>query len=402
MIAEPDPSIPEVRGIMKLPVMRDDGSVAIAEGYDPVSKFYIAPELTIEELPERPTYEDVQRAKAVINDVFGDFAWKSWSHGTAAVAVVLEQVIRNMIRGARPLYAITASGHGQGSGKSLLADVCGYIIHGDRNHAGTWPENEEELKKLITTKLRQRTSYYVFDNIDKTVSSPALAALTTSNSWSSRILGVNKEFASENMTTWVLTLNNARLSKDLSRRSIIIHLDLGVARAIDEQKKRKFRHDDLRAYTKDLKVRASVVRALMIFTRFWISAGKPRDTSLRFTSFAEWQNTVASILTCAGFPSVKEALEDAVERDVDEEKHLNLLSYWHSKYGEQWIQAVDLARDATSEGVIALGGKNDSWLARNLVDMVKPLTDRVYEGHIIRTRVTNGKVQFRLETVKDD
>ncbi len=123
--------------------------------------------------------------------------------------------------GVRPIIVITADD--KGAGKTTLAQVIGelwggwldYVI-GDRGAAS------EFLQRVLSPGgLLQRV--VVVDNVRSVLSDPNVEAWVTAKRLSGKRM-YEGEATRPNDLTWIATLNNARMNKDMADRSFIIHL----------------------------------------------------------------------------------------------------------------------------------------------------------------------------------
>ena len=137
MLRFPDDSIPTIDALVHTPVFRPDGSMHDEAGYDAESQTWYAPSIKVPKVADRPTEKDVRDARNHILTMFQDFPFEPKSGGLAAAfACLLEQIVRPMIQGPRPLYAFDAPMLGQGSGKccsftSLTLSSSGLVPIGD-------------------------------------------------------------------------------------------------------------------------------------------------------------------------------------------------------------------------------------------------------------------------------
>jgi len=96
-------TLPELKGILTAPVVRPDGSILQADGYDQQTGYWLASEVEIE-IPETPSAADVQEAKALILDkVFGDFPWGTPASKANAVAMMFCPHLRPYLDALSPL-----------------------------------------------------------------------------------------------------------------------------------------------------------------------------------------------------------------------------------------------------------------------------------------------------------
>jgi len=119
LIAMP-PEWPPLDSIIRMPTLRSDGAVILTPGYDPESRLWMAPdpEFSSIRVPEFPVWDDVEKARQVLWKGFAQFPWVDGPGGL--MAAIFEQfVIRLLGEANRPIYAIDAPPHGQGSGKCV-------------------------------------------------------------------------------------------------------------------------------------------------------------------------------------------------------------------------------------------------------------------------------------------
>lgn len=93
--------------------------------------------------------------------------------------------------------------------------------------------------------LRGRAAV-VLDNLTGKVDSSVLAGVLTSTWWGGRLLGGNLHVDLPNRTTWVATANNANLSTEIARRSVLIRIDAQTDRPFERHI--KYRHPALLDY----------------------------------------------------------------------------------------------------------------------------------------------------------
>lgn len=365
--------IPPIDALSRIPTVRRDGSIHITAGYDRASKVWYAPDQRVAEVPDNPTDAEIKKAIQLLVYPFADFPLREESGALSAViACLLEQIMRPMIDGPRPLWVFDApSFRGAGSGKSLVAKVIATIIAGYDVPITTWPEDPKELPKLITTKLLSGEQFVIFDNLSGTVRHRDLAALATSTAWSSRLLHSNEGPTLPQTATWALTLNGAKFDRDIARRAVTIRLDTGSA---DPYKRTNWRiKGSLTGWA--LKNRAGLIRAALILVRGWVAAGQPKDPSLRMGSFEGWAETVGGVVHYAGLTGLPRAIAESHERDTDVSEHELFIQNWWARYGAQLVTASALVDLAIELGLYPdeLAKTSPSWRARRLVGIIDGL-----------------------------
>jgi hypothetical protein len=307
--------LPTLRALVQTPVLRQDGTILDAAGYDHASGIYHRPHHTIKDIgtiPDAPCMEEVQEAVAVIEDVIGDFPFVDECSKANMIGLMLTPVVRPAYNGCTPLAIIDAPA--QGTGKSLLAEVFCLISTGAPAAMTQYPGHDEELGKLIGAFLREGSSIICFDNVTSTLRSLVLAMALTSDRYKSRLLQQSCSIDIPQRAVWVATGNNVRLGEELRRRCYQIRVDAQTAKPYVG---RQFRHPNIKAYV--IENRAKIVAALLTIARAWFAAGRPRKPDHKpLGSFEQWDITISSILHFAGIPGFLGNLA-AFQQEADDE-----------------------------------------------------------------------------------
>src|SRR5690606_17262433 len=103
-----------------------------------------------------------------------------------AWALLLTGIVRPAIEGQVPMALLDAPE--PGTGKSLLASVATLIATGRVGAMQSMPDDDAELRKLITGLLVAGASHVILDNVDGIIKSPVLAGALTADVWRDRIL----------------------------------------------------------------------------------------------------------------------------------------------------------------------------------------------------------------------
>lgn len=127
--------------------------------------------------------------------------------------------------GARPAFLITAqqndSEQGRGVGKSVLADMLGQLAGGLFD-----ARQNEDVPQIVTRLLTGGNQFRVarIDNVkSRHFSWAAFEGLLTASQISGRRLYAG-DAQRPNLLTWILTMNNPSLSKDIAQRCQVIRL----------------------------------------------------------------------------------------------------------------------------------------------------------------------------------
>lgn len=338
MLAEAHWDLPELDGIIEVPIFREDGTILETPGYDTTSRLFYepAPNLHIPAIPAHPSTEDVSRAIGLFDDILADFPFSDELTGRAhSLALLLTPFVREMIAGPTPLVLIDAPG--PGSGKGLLADMLcmpafGPIV-GNLGECG----EDSEWRKQITSVLLGSTRVVRIDNIADVVDSPSLARALTTLIWEDRVLGGNKIARVPVRCTWIGTGNNVTTSSEISRRIVPIRIDPNDERPQD---RKGFKHDNLRLWARTN--RGSLIAAALTLIRAWHNDGQ-RSGTVAFGSYEEWSAVLGGILDFAGIDGFLANMQEPDEA-VDAELMVwqEFIQGWWGTHKQRLVLTKDL------------------------------------------------------------
>jgi hypothetical protein len=365
MITEaPDmaPNLRQLRGVIHTPILRPDGTLVEAPGYDPATRLLHLPEpgLIVPPVPDQPTREHVASAVSLLDTMTAGFQWTGDHDRANYYGLLLTPLLRTLVPPPYKLCAIGAPM--RGSGKSLLAELA-RILHGGVFRV-EMPEDEAELRKQITSILTVTTGPVVqFDNVSGVLRSSTLAGLLTSNVWEDRPLGSTDMVKTTNDRLWVITGNNVNLGGDLVRRTLWITIDPGVP---DPHLRTDFAIKDLPGWTRTL--RGVLLNALLTLIRAWIVAGRPTRPR-GGDSYAHWIEAVDGILTHAGVPGVFDHADSAQQREgADDDEWATFLAAVYQARGEDVWTAKDLLADVDTGDLMRPGRIQIDALPAELAD----------------------------------
>lgn len=332
-------NFPPLVGVVQTPVLRDDGSILDAPGYDPSSRLIYWPRLGFRPIPiaSEPTPEDRRRALGLLLDeLLVDFRFRDPASRANALGLLLTPFVRQAATGPAPL-AVTSAPL-QGTGKSLFATVFTLVAIGQRPAMMPAPTSEDEMRKRITSSLRAGHSVIVIDNIDHPLSSASLAVALSEEIYTDRILGRSEMTELPQRATWVLTGNNVRLHGDLPRRCYWINMD---AKVTHPWLRRDYRHPDLSHWTSVN--RADLVWALLVLCRSWWASGRPAAGVPALGGYRGWAETVGGILAHAGVAGFLANLEESYELADDETEQWGaFLGAWWTRKGSEPFTTAEM------------------------------------------------------------
>jgi hypothetical protein len=320
------------------PQLRPDGSVLQEPGYDSETGILYWPSESFPGVSESPTLADARGALAALREVCCDFPFARPEHESAWLAGLLTMLARPAIDGPVPLFAVDATT--AGTGKSRLVDAAARIAYGHDAARTSMPEDDDEMRKRITSIVLEGDPAVCIDNIRRTVNMPSLEAVLTSMSWKDRMLGANRQVTSPHRTTWWLTANNVMLAGDLGRRCLHVRLESTLEKP-EERPESDFRHPQLLRWI-DADRRRLVACALTLLRAFAISGARPDGIS-PWGSFESWTALVPAALVWAGATSPM--LAKATQADaMDDERSalLTLHQQLSSLRGEEFSTVRDI------------------------------------------------------------
>jgi len=289
------PSIRPLEGIFRGPFLRKDGSIGgIRPGYDQQSQRWIDTTEDWSPLEMPTTKSQVDDAIATLREVIAEFPFENDTSESVWVALILTRLARSAFDGPSPLFAIESTT--RGSGKTMLARLAGVIADGKSPAMDSLSPSEEEMRKLITSKLMACSDYLIFDNVAGAVNSPSLDRLLTANEWEDRILGKNQTANVLNAIVPVLTANNALIYGDTQRRSVFLRL----APLQERPEERTFRIANLQKYVMDN--RRSLLIASLRILQWYVQCGRPQQPVRSMGSFESWSDLIRQAVIHAGLP----------------------------------------------------------------------------------------------------
>ncbi|MFI0897094.1 bifunctional DNA primase/polymerase [Streptomyces sp. NPDC020983] len=312
--------LPPLRGIVTSPVVRPDGTLIQAPGYDRATGLYLHPRVPVRRLGPLDEAQ-VRRAKQVVLDqMLNDFPWVEDSDRAHFLGALLTPILRPYFHGPTPMFIISATT--QGSGKTLLKDILAYC-YGVSDTA--WPENDTELRKSITTQLyTSGQPIIVLDNLPNghVIKSPVLSSVLTAETWGDRILGATSAVRMPNDRVWIVTGNGLRTGGDNARRALWVRLD---PQCPDPDQRDGFAVGDLRPW---LRGNAStVVASLVTMVRSWLAAGSP-SIRTRKGDYSEWASMLAGLLDHLGVPGWMADRDRTMEQDDEMVEWAAFLIAW--------------------------------------------------------------------------
>jgi len=332
------PNLRPLRGVIHSPVLRPDGSIIAAPGYDSATELLYLPEpgLSVPPIPDAPNDAQLRAAVGLIDEMLAGFPFVSPHYRANYIGMLITPLLRAIAPPPYKLHAIEA--HQPGSGKTLLANLA-RIIHGGVFRA-EMPNDDIELRKQITAILSITTGpVVVLDNVTGVLKSSTLAGLLTSDRWDDRPLGSTSWIRATNDRVWVITGNNINIGGDLPRRTIRTVIDPGQP---NPELRTGFAIPDLEGWVREK--RGELLAALLTIVRSWVVAGMPLPAERASDGYTKWVRIVSGILAHAGIPGTFDDRSTQVEIGTDDDEWATFLAAaWQAVGDKQWTAKELLA-----------------------------------------------------------
>lgn len=375
MLNDPAAPFPVLRRIVTVPVFDRRGKLRLDPGYHADDELLLLPGDRVRKVPPCPDDQDVAEAKRLIlGELLHDFPFAEDGDRTSAVALMLCPFVREMITGPTPLHFIEAPT--PASGKGLLSRC---LLLPSLGHRGTnwltFPEEEEELRKQITSILMENRGAVLWDNLGRYLKSATLAKLLTDTEWSDRRLGASATVSIPVRCLWVMTGNNPTMTDELVRRVVPIRLMPDTERP---EERNGFRHSDLLGWATEQ--RQALIWACHVLVQAWVAAGRPKPSCPHMGSFEGYRDVVGGIVEFHGFPAFlgnRSRLQ--VYGDPDTERWRAFVTAWAAQFGDRATATADLLPLAQAHD-IPVKGASDKALVTSLGSYLAQRRQRVYAG----------------------
>lgn len=346
------PGLRQLAGVTEVPILRADGSILDCPGYDQATGFLFHPNAPFLPVMASPTISDARAALDELKEIVVDFPFAHDRHRSTWLAALLSPLARQVFDGPSPLFLFDSNV--SGSGKSLLTDTVGHVVLGSGMARMSATEDDEELRKRITTIAIAGDPVVLIDNIPNggSLGSPTLDMALTSDVYRDRLLGVNKELKTHLRMIWYATGNNVQLRGDMQRRVLHCRIESAMERPT-ERPAGEFRHYPLLPWVK--RERPRLLRAALTILRAHALAGRPCATDLSaLGSYEAWSMAVRAPLAWLGEPDCAETQRELATA-ADQE--LAIVRDLHAG----WLELDP----------VLLGGDSGGFTVRDLLNVVE-------------------------------
>jgi hypothetical protein len=286
----------EIRYLTTSPIILPCGRVTMEPGYYPESGVYYTGLVRCEPVPEHPTVEQVREAVVDLWKPFQEFPFVDREADWANLLAMMLVLVARLLFGKTPPWMATANN--PGTGKGLAMETAILLATGETTPVTIWDDNEAELRKSITTYLRESRKFILWDNVNHHIDSPAFCALSTATRWRDRLLGGNSSVSLDCHSVLALTANNPSASREVLRRFVYVCLRADSESPEKQNQERSWRVElpgHVHAHQERL------IASLLTLWRAWFSAGKPLATDTH-VSYEDFSHRIGGVLSVAGVP----------------------------------------------------------------------------------------------------
>jgi putative DNA primase/helicase len=338
--------------------------------------------------------EPVQ-AREMLLDIISEFPFATEAHRSAWIAALITLVARHAFIGNSPVFL--ADGNCPGIGKGLATDLLTMIVEGRKACRHTFPGDNDELRKLITSIVMSGAPYCLFDNIKGHFGGQAIENALTSGRWKDRLLGVNREIDIPLQLVWLATSNNATLTKDMPRRTCHIRLETDLEHP---ETRSDFKYPNLLEYVK--RYRRQLVMAALSIPAAYIQAARPDQHLTEWASFEGWSALVRSSIVWAGLadPDTRVALGEIADEETSTLHQL--VHAWEECFGNAFGtvgDAITSAETGQAQQLNELLNDLPGDKRRTLGTLLRDGKSRVLDGRKIE-RADGKRAKWRIVPVQ--
>jgi hypothetical protein len=385
-------------GITTAPVLAPDGTVRMAEGYDPTTQLWCA-RVPILTMPDQPSRKEAEAALRLLRERFRTFPFADASRKKDArldlevldvdqppgldestfLVALLTAVCRPNLPLAPGFLVRAPEISGAGTGKGLLVRSICAIAFGIQPRAFTKGADRQELDKRLASDLIEAAPVLFLDNVNGSMlRSDTLASVLTERPARVRPLGRTGMVALNSTAFIALTGNGLNVSEDLARRFIVCELD---ARCEDPEQ-RRFEA----GFLGTIEIRRSELLAAVLTIWRW---GRQRAVDLQagrpLGSFEQWAQWCRDPLLALGCRDPVERIEAVKSDDPHRRRIVELFAAWNANHASRPTKVDDLAEPVRA--LVDPQGRSRQYVTARLVQ----LTDTRAGGFVLTRQEAAGK-----------
>jgi len=388
--------INKLEGVAEFPVLLPDGNILSQPGYHAESGIYLQWKGSIH-VPARPSLRAAQDASQDLLEVIEDFPFADHSGRAAWLSALLSPIARFAYHGCTPLYL--ADANTRGSGKGLLINCLHAILTGKRAAALSYPDTNEERRKLVCSIALGGQRFVFLDNLRGRFGDVVIDSVLTNPVWKDRLMHSQSVVDIPMQAIWFATGNNVSVVADTARRICPMRLESPVEKP---EARTDFAHSNLIEWVCEHRER--LLAAACTILRAYCSAGRPEVDIAPWGSFESWSNLVRRAVVWIGLPDPRAACRTiAVQADTEAQDMAALFELWESLDPDRGgMTTMELMSDPSMHDN---GLKDFQDLLRDLLQrydtralgsLLKKYRRRIIGGRYVDFHTTNGR---RLWTV---
>lgn len=307
------PAVHELRGLYTGVLMTEAG-ISAEPGYHEETGLYLTNGYAVPGIPEHPAAEDVAAARALFEDLFGEFRFSSPVDFENTVLAVLTLVFRRMITGPVPIWVVDKNV--SGAGGTLLCQTAGTAALGVVPQPNRTTASPEEMEKQITSALVHGRPFVILDNASRGTNwAPDILLTATSGTGHVEVrqLGSYNTASCDKPMTFAVNGINLDCRADVSRR--VYKTRLSTTRALADEAPFRRSKSELLAFAEA--VHPQVVWAAGVFYAVWKAAGcpAPKPCPGNVSEYDAWYRICGGCMSAAGYTEFLSNLRELQTED---------------------------------------------------------------------------------------
>lgn len=307
--------IPSLVGVTVSPTFRPDGSILQDPGFDADTGLLYWPNARYPKVADAPSEHEARDAYAALCATVRCFPFTDDAHRAAWVCALLTILARAAIDGPVPMFVMDANT--RGAGKTKLVDAAFRIALGYGAPQTALPEQNEEIRKTISSCVLAGDQAVLFDNVKRELGGEAIESAVSGVSWKARRLGSDDQMSAPMRIVFFSTGNGIKMTSDLARRSLHIRLESPLENP--EERSDTF---DLVEWIEER--RHHLVAWALTILRAWHVAGRPKHTKI-MGSFEAWSDVIPQAVAWASGVDPLAARASADVENDEERMQLNAI-----------------------------------------------------------------------------
>lgn len=375
-----------LRLVTHTPLLLADGGLVDSPGYHAPTAVWFDPRgRQFPSIPARPTRAQARKALDQFAAVYEKFSfaqaeenqrWDETPSYAAVLATILSVLTRHLLPTV-PMLGISAPE--AGTGKTKIAESIAAAATGSLPTRISY-DDTEEFEKVLPVVLRAGERTVLVDNVVKTVNSPKLAQiLTTDEPIDFRVLGESRSVKTPNRSVIMATGNHLIISSDLPRRSLLCTLNPNA----EQPETRAFAFDPV---DRAQELFPKLVTAALTALRYYFQQGSPQPeysahrSPLQSGSFERWNLCVRGLLVHLEFADPLATQQQVREADTWRQNDIALLESLHKLFRGESFTTAQIKGLIASDAHTILCDEEGKWNAVRAGLRLMRLRDRVLGG----------------------